>query len=284
MRTSAIQCALGAQEGLEQLLVQLRLTEPSATCSFLDAVIVSLDLEVSRRCRKLSWIARNINPNQGTGGLPRKRQIRTQQYSTLNASKDFEDCDVTDFKECEFAETVRIAAEQVIHVITNAVRIQEHDSTGEKVADTRNFRKVIIVGQSIDGDLAVLKRIGLNLYKEKTVAAILDTYTLGRKILTRERATGGYSLTGMLTVLGCPYGPHELHNAGNDATYTLRATLMLAAVWGDEQESLGEATAHHERLRSFAFAEANSLDRWIPVRGSLWPYADEIEVGEGEEF
>ncbi|KAG7148203.1 hypothetical protein HYQ46_002931 [Verticillium longisporum] len=219
-----------------------------------------------------------------TGGLPRKRQIRTHQYSTLNASKDFEDCDVTDFQECEFAETVRIAAEQVIHVITNAVRIQEHDSTGEKMAGTRNFRKVILVGHSIDGDLAILKRIGFNMYKEKTVAAILDTHTLSRQVLTGERATGGYSLAGVLTALGCPYEPHELHNAGNDATYTLRATLMLAAGWGNEQESLGGATTHHERLRSFAFAEANSLDWWKPVRGSPWAYADEIQVDEGEEF
>ncbi|RNJ52811.1 hypothetical protein D7B24_002857 [Verticillium nonalfalfae] len=142
------------------------------------------------------------------------------------------------------------------------------------MADARNFRKVIVVGHSTDGDLATLKRIGFNMYKEKTVAAILDTHTLSREVLARERATSGYSLAGPLTALGCPYGPHELHNAGNDATYTLRATLMLAAVWGDGQESLPGATTYQERLRSFAFAEANSPNRWISVRGSPWAGRD----------
>ncbi|KAM0277695.1 hypothetical protein ACHAQH_005638 [Verticillium albo-atrum] len=210
-----------------------RLGESATTPFIADTIIVSLDLEIKEIGIASLDTRHTFNP--APENLQGTQRINTHQFSTLNASKDFEHCDAADFKESKFVETFRVTPEQVIPIVTSAVRVPELGNVLEEPS-TSKLRRVVIVGHSIDCDLAILKRIGLKLYKEKNVVAILDTFAISKEIITGERATGGYSLAGVLTTLGCPHKPHELHNASNDATYTLRAMLMLAVVWTREYE------------------------------------------------
>lgn len=95
--------------------LELRDLDPS-----LDVVFVSIDLEVSRQeggkpgvplikefgiatldTRHLKFLG---SPSAAT-----TKSISTLQFSTSHASKDFLDCDFTDFKECVFAETLFVS-------------------------------------------------------------------------------------------------------------------------------------------------------------------------------
>ncbi|KAH6702488.1 hypothetical protein EV126DRAFT_382744 [Verticillium dahliae] len=196
-----MQSAMGIQNGLQQLLMHLQMNESAANYSLSDVVIVSLELAVSRRCRRAIMLDKGYQPvirelgiasidtrqifDQPAECMPAstKRRIKTQQFSTLNASKDFEDCDVTNFGECEFPETLHVLPEELIPIVARAVRIQGDDRVmAETGAST--LRQIIVVGHSIAGDLAILKRLGFNMHKEKNIVAILDMYGLSKEILT----------------------------------------------------------------------------------------------------
>lgn len=192
---------------------------------FSDIVFISIDLEVSRQerskagvplvkefgiatldTRRLSCLA---SPSVATGS------ISTQQFSTSHASKDFLDCDVTDFKECVFADTSFVPQRHLATAITKSLRIQD-----ETLRDSGALRDIIIIGHSIKYDLKLLQRLGVNAYEIAPVLAILDTHSITRHLLGPNSATPSTSFQ-----LGALLA--ELHNAGNNATYTLHAMLIL---------------------------------------------------------
>lgn len=61
-----------------------------------------------------------------------------------------------------------------------------------------------------------------------------------------------------------PYSWYDLHNAGNDATYTLYALVMMAARWAEHSGRV----AVGEGLRAFVEGEV-AAPRWRPVRRAL---------------
>ncbi|KAM0321410.1 hypothetical protein ACHAQA_010126 [Verticillium albo-atrum] len=202
--------------------------------------------------------------------------IKTHQFSTSHSSKEFEDCDWTDFNECVFTETFLIAQEELGSTVISLLQIQD----GKQEA---TVRPIVVVGHSVQYDLNALQRIGVDVLKEANVVSVLDTHPLSIAIidspssLTAKRHHQSppirSTLSSVLTELGCEHSSYELHNAGNDATYTLHAMLSLAIRWAEGQESTEESTQSLERLRAFV-KEIRQAPRWKPVRKALGAHAD----------
>lgn len=110
------------------------------------------------------------------------------------------------------------------------------------------------------------------------MAAVLDTHRLSKSILGPGSPAGihhpplqKHALADVLTELGVPYSWHHLHKAGNDATYTLHALIMLAIRWGESIDKAREGPASNlfEQLREFVEAELMKAPRWKPVERAL---------------
>lgn len=82
-------------------------------------------------------------------------------------------------------------------------------------------RPIILVGHNVRVELGVLTRLGFDL--SSLMADIIDTASITDQVFGGP----GYSLREVLTALGCPF--NNLHSGGNDANFTLRASLLLAA-------------------------------------------------------
>ncbi|KAJ3307330.1 hypothetical protein HDU93_006078, partial [Gonapodya sp. JEL0774] len=100
-----------------------------------------------------------------------------------------------------------------------------------------------LVAHAASSDETLLRRIGVPI-KSKTV---LDTQVMARAVLLATSASATSTpaalihpprLSTLLTHLAVPYDPVALHNAGNDARYTMEAFLkmgkMANGVWGRE--------------------------------------------------
>lgn len=221
--------------------------------------------------------------------------ISTQQFSTSHASEDFEDCDVTDFRECVFAKTHYVAREDLVDTITRCLQFRDPDPDHplkNHDVDVPAFgpRTVVIVGHSPQHDLEIIRRLGVEMSSTASVAAVLDTHRLAKSILgpgspaTKHRSPiQKYALTDILTELGVAHSWHHLHNAGNDATYTLYALLKLGIRWAESTDKArgGPVPKTLEQLREFTEAELNA-PRWKPVRRALGAYQINIEGISGD--
>jgi hypothetical protein len=251
----------------------------------LDVVFVSIDLEVSRQekgkpgaplvkefgiatldTRHLKSLA---SPSVAT------KSISTLQFSTSHASKDFLDCDFTDFKECVFAETLFVSQTDLPTTITKCLCIQDNSSP-----DSHALRNIVIVGHSTKTDLKILQRLGVNIYDIVPVLAILDTHLIARNLLGANsiflKGTApmtSFNLGALLAELKCPYENSDLHNAGNDATFTLNAMLMLAIKSSESREMGSVERENLERLRAMTQVELSECQRWKPTRTALGFYA-----------
>jgi hypothetical protein len=101
------------------------------------------------------------------------KSILTQQFSASNASKDFLDCDVTDFRECVFAEAFLLPQNQVAATVTKYLRIRDDGSP-----KSRALRDIVIVGHSPEVDLKILQRPGVDVYEVAPVLAVVDTFRM----------------------------------------------------------------------------------------------------------
>jgi hypothetical protein len=122
----------------------------------------------------------------------------------------------------------------------------------------------LYVGHSIKQELKVLLHLGVDFYKAAPTVAILDTNGMSRELLgPKSRSFKGaapisaFTLGNVLQDLRCPFKPHELHNAGNDATCTLHAMLVLAIRSSEERELTAVETVNLERLHLIVRAELN---------------------------
>lgn len=111
-------------------------------------------------------------------------------------------------------------------------------STVTKPADIRKTiesvipqdRHVILVSHSVRNELETLRHLGFKFVPSITV---VDTVRVANEVF----GLWGGSLGDLLTCLGCPFS--HLHFGGNGASFTLRASLLLAC---KQCEDIDEAT------------------------------------------
>jgi hypothetical protein len=103
-----------------------------------------------------------------------------------------------------------------------------------------------------------------SVYEIEPVLAILDTHLMARNMfkansifLNRAPPMTSFNLGALLAELKCPHETSDLHNAGNDATFTLHAMVMLA-IKGSESREMN--LAERENLKCLlAFAQLSTL-------------------------
>lgn len=114
------------------------------------------------------------------------------------------------------ATRLTLAAEPPNHTNPTSHTAQAHESDSER-------RNIILVGHDISQDINYLQRLGYNPLNLSTLLEIIDTASLYRA-LTRDN--NARSLGAILLDIGIT--GWNLHNAGNDAAYTLQALLGIA--------------------------------------------------------
>lgn len=139
--------------------------------------------------------------------------ISTKQFSTLYDSQDFEDCDFTNFRECAFAKTRHVEREDLVSTITSCLQLPGREGT--------DLRAIVIVGQSPQRDMAMIRKLGVDLSSVSPPLAILDTHRLSRSILGpnsllviagQRPALGKHALADILTELRVPYEARDVHS------------------------------------------------------------------------
>jgi hypothetical protein len=241
-----------------------------------DIVLISIDLEVGRGERDKPASDKGLPAIKECGlavldtrkiaqeHVPAGQYIHTQQFSTSNSSSDFLDCDVTDFQECVFCETFHIEVAKLADAVNEYLQMCDEKASG-------SFRDIAIIGHSPVSDLRILYRIGVDITKMTNVVAILDTHLMAQNLVGRPNVPPmqRLSLAGLLEAFHLPFDRYELHNAGNDATYTLHLALafVLIAPQGGILDDNQRLVA--TRLREVLDREVAAGHKWVPVRQSL---------------
>lgn len=86
-----------------------------------------------------------------------------------------------------------------------------------------------------------------------------------------------------MTRLGCRHQKHELHNAGNDATFTLYVTLLLEVKWSEEQEKATQEVKNREFIQVFVYCEINEVPRWKPTWRAFGGACDRGRAFRGQD-
>ena len=111
---------------------------------------------------------------------PEAGTIITKQFSTFHSSEDFLSCDVTDFKECIFAETFHVTQENLAATNKDCLMIQDINFTDKTV-----WREVVLVGHSPKHDLQVIQRLGVDISSLVKVIGVVDTHLIARSMANR---------------------------------------------------------------------------------------------------
>jgi hypothetical protein len=113
------------------------------------------------------------------------------------------------------------------------------------------------------------------VYEVTPVLAILDTDLVARNLLESNFSTPitNFKLSTLLSELKCPYESSDLHNSGNDATFTLHAMLLLVITSSECKETGSIQRENLERLQVVAQMELYECQRWKLTRRPLGFYA-----------
>ena len=162
-------------------------------------------------------------------GLINSRHFRIQDYAHLRNANFVEGCpDRFDFGESEWISklSVPLALGEIFKVPVD----DEASADGEVAAEEprpfgaqRPLRNIILVGHDVKNDIKYLEKLHFNPTTTDSFRGIIDTKELW-SALHRDHATR--ALQNMLTDLGI--AGWNLHNAGNDARYTLQVMIALA--------------------------------------------------------
>ena len=211
----------------------------------IDAVFISLDLEVAADRRKLYqsvWMplvtqigfatldTRDIHALSCASNLHKLISVRVYTVSDLNLSKRARS-KVT--SKCVFAKPKRITQDEIQDTIVANLKLAD-----AKSPNSNTLRQVVLVGQSLREDLKILEIYDIDIFTLIPLLTVVDTHTIARHLFPPyhpslplpkdEKEAAGFSLSGILAKLGCLPAHSEFHNAGNDAVYTIYAMLLLS--------------------------------------------------------
>ncbi|TVY80601.1 hypothetical protein LSUE1_G005138 [Lachnellula suecica] len=136
--------------------------------------------------------------------------IRTQHYRTNLNQRDF-----------LFGTSIDTVQRELLLILRRLfyMQVTPHDE----------IRNIILVGHNIRSEIHLMKLLGIDLNDAPSIADILDTQLMGREIFGN-----GVRLRNLLETLGIK--SRYLHNAANDAHFTLQAMLLLAIYRYDPSE------------------------------------------------
>ncbi|EPQ64957.1 hypothetical protein BGT96224_604 [Blumeria graminis f. sp. tritici 96224] len=106
--------------------------------------------------------------------------------------------------------------------------------------DEHTSRKIVLVGHDVLSDVVYLRKLGYDVFNLSTLEELIDTAEMNR-YLTRQ--LNPQNLGAALYGLGIT--AWNLHNAGNDAVYTLQAMIALAIKQVTEREKKNRADTEY---------------------------------------
>ncbi|XMA12859.1 hypothetical protein WAI453_005650 [Rhynchosporium graminicola] len=225
-----------------------------------DVILVSLDLEVNKNRPSIDqWYAISqigvsyFDTRCLLQPYPADHHHFATRHFIVGGQRRFDHIR----KKYHFGISEHISSQDHVNdVLRNILLIPDEKTPGK-------FRDVILLAHGIASDLATCRKRILILADLANVVGLLDTTYLSMEVL------GVYfSLRSLLSLLGLPV--KEMHNAGNDANYTLRALLLLCRY--DLHPSLKKSVQTLEYFRSIAFeplpdtTSRNALWRSVKIR------------------
>jgi DNA polymerase III alpha subunit (gram-positive type) len=84
-------------------------------------------------------------------------------------------------------------------------------------------RPIILVGHDVGADINYLRAVGYDIYNLSNLQEIIDTASMWRYVKRDTNSRNLGSILAELDLIGW-----NLHNAGNDAAYTLQAMVRIA--------------------------------------------------------
>ncbi|KAF1349874.1 hypothetical protein BDV97DRAFT_352635 [Delphinella strobiligena] len=208
--------------GLDPQLLVKNKPNPAA---FNDVVLLAIDCEAFELAqKKITEIGVSVLDTRDLTGIEpdadaakwlaqiKTRHFRIKEYQKLVNKRYIKGCpDKFNFGHSEF-----INLNQIRNVLTDIF-----NNPAGVDAPTFDKRKIVLVGHDVKSDIDYLKNIKFSPYKSGRIVGIMDTLTLSG---SSKSTTVG--LERLLRGLGAD--PVNLHNAGNDAAYTLQAIVMIA--------------------------------------------------------
>ena len=114
--------------------------------------------------------------------------------------------------------------------------------TGNGLSQTAAKRNVVLVGHDVGRDIGYLAKLNFTPSNHATIIKTLDTQRLSGS--TKRSPVGLGKLLQALNIEAS-----NLHNAGNDATYTLQALLKIAVMHTEAPETLPKKLAEFQTVK-----------------------------------
>lgn len=211
-----------------------KLEKPAPYVFLNEPVFISVDVECNERCHsQITEVGLSIldtrdlvgtAPGQGAVNWTSRiqsRHLRVVEYGHI-VNHDFVPGCPDRF---EFGESEWVKLEDLASVVDNCFRsyLPETTDTEESQAQRRN---VVLVGHNPSADVNYLLELGVPLFKEaKEKGVFLDTVDTAEVFRVYRQEMNVRSLGNILNTFGIT--GWYLHNAGNDAHYTMEALVRL---------------------------------------------------------
>lgn len=235
----------------------------------LDVVIISVDIEAFERNHSIiteigiaTLDTRDLHTvSPGTNGkewfaLIRARHFLIKEYTHLVNTAFVHGCpDKFDFGKSEII-ALGDAPKAVADCFKPPFSSPAPQASTATSSTEEPKRNIILLGHDPNQDIAYLQKLGYNPLNLSTLVEVLDTGVIYRA-LAREPSTR--SLGHILYELDI--AGWNLHNAGNDATYTLQALLAMSVRHACETGDEGAVADRIERRVEAAKAAAEQKVR-----------------------
>ncbi|KAK1781706.1 hypothetical protein QBC45DRAFT_38118 [Copromyces sp. CBS 386.78] len=224
----------------------LDLTQPTGIEPEKSVVFVAIDLEAYELDQSMitevglaildtAEIA-NVAPGEGRKNwfdLIKARHIRAKEFSWAQNHRHVQGrAEYFDFGESEFIEVAKIAS-----VLKETIEVKS--SAGGDGAK----RPVVLVFHDQSADLKYIRMLGYDVASADNILEVVDTREMYQYLSRSNNATKLSNVCGYLDI---PW--KNMHNAGNDAVYTLQAMIGLAIEM--RQKSLKRAAVKAQKAES----------------------------------
>ncbi|RKF62934.1 putative qde-2-interacting protein [Erysiphe neolycopersici] len=184
--------------------------------------------------------------------LIRPRHFRISEHKFYNNSDYVAGCaDRFEFGTSEFI-SIKDASDIISDCFKNPV-----PKTGDADTKEQSNRKVIFVGHDVISDIKFLRTVGYDVYTLPNLFDMVDTALMYRA-LRREMNTR--SLGVILTDMGIT--GWNLHNAGNDAVYTLQVMIAMAIKYLEERQNHKKTESLGRNPKKSSSSTLEKADAW----------------------